>query len=50
MARIRSGMFLIKPDGTIAVSEFGFSKAGLNQIAGFEFFTANDGVPAARPG
>jgi peroxiredoxin len=44
------GMFLIKPDGTIAVSEFGFSKAGLNQIAGFDFFTANDGVPATRPG
>jgi peroxiredoxin len=43
-------IFLIQPDGTIAVSEFGFTKAGLNRVAGFEFFTANDGLPAARPG
>src|SRR6266852_4367909 len=35
--------FLIQPGGTIRMSEFGFTKAGLNQIAGFEFFTANDG-------
>src|SRR6185503_17418831 len=34
------GIFLINPDGTIRVSEYGFTKAGLNQIAGFEFFTA----------
>ena len=44
------GIFLIKPDGKITVSEFGFTKAGLNQIAGFEFFTADDRLPATRPG
>jgi peroxiredoxin len=43
-------IFLIEPDGKIAVSEYGFTKAGLNQIAGVEFFTANDGLPASRPG
>ena len=42
--------FLIEPDGRIAVSEFGFTKAGLNAIAGFEYFAPNDGLPAARPG
>lgn len=44
------GIFLIQPDRTISVSEFGFSKAALNQIAGFGFFTPNDGLPATRPG
>ena len=44
------GIFLIQPDGKITVSDFGFTKAGLNQIAGFEFFTPNDGLPATRPG
>lgn len=44
------GIFLIQPDGKISVSEFGFTKAGLNKIAGSEFFTANDGLPAVRPG
>jgi peroxiredoxin len=44
------GIFLIQADGTISASEFGFTKAGLNQIAGFEFFTPNDGLPAVRPG
>ena len=43
-------IFLIQPDGTIAVSDFGFTKAGLNGIAGFEFFKPNDGLPASRPG
>lgn len=43
-------LFLIRPDGTVALSESGFTKAGLNQIAGFEFFTSNDGLPARRPG
>jgi peroxiredoxin len=43
-------IFLIQPDGRVAVSDFGFTKAGLNQMAGFEFFTPNDGLPAARPG
>jgi peroxiredoxin len=44
------GLFLIQPDGTIALSEYGFTKAGLNQIAGFEFFSPTDGLPAVRPG
>ena len=44
------GIFLIQPDGKITVSDFGFTKAGLNQIAGFDFFTPNDGLPATRPG
>jgi peroxiredoxin len=44
------GIFLIQPDGTISVSEFGFTKAGLNGIAGFAFFTTSDGLPATRPG
>jgi peroxiredoxin len=44
------GIFLIAPDGTITVSDFGFTKAGLNRIAGFEFFRPNDGLPATRPG
>ena len=44
------GIFLIEQDGRIAVSDYGFTKSGLNQIAGFEFFTANDGLPARRPG
>jgi peroxiredoxin len=43
-------LFLIHPDGKIAVSEYGFTKAGLNALAGFEYFTSNDGLPAARPG
>jgi peroxiredoxin len=44
------GIFLIQPDRKITVSDFGFTKAGLNQMAGFEFFTPNDGLPAMRPG
>jgi len=44
------GIFLIQPDGKVSVSDFGFTKAGLNQVAGFEFFTAADGLPARRPG
>src|SRR5215470_12334534 len=36
------GIFLIQQDGTISLSDFGFTKAALNQIAGFPFFTAND--------
>jgi len=44
------GIFLIQPDGKITVSDFGFTKAGLNQIAGVDFFTPNDGLPATRPG
>lgn len=44
------GIFLIQPDSIISVSDFGFTKAGLNQLAGSEFFTSNDGLPATRPG
>jgi peroxiredoxin len=43
-------IFLIQPDGTVSASDYGFTKAGLNRIAGFEFFTAGDGLPATRPG
>ena len=43
-------LFVIQPDGKISTSEYGFTKAGLNQIAGFEFFTPGDGLPATRPG
>ena len=43
-------IFLIQPDGKIVLSEFGFTKAGLNRIAGFELFTSGDGLPATRPG
>ena len=43
-------LFLIQPEGNITLSVFGFTKAGLNQIAGFEFFTGNDGLPGTRPG
>src|SRR5262245_30792971 len=42
--------FLIQSDRKIIVSEYGFTKAGLNRLAGFEFFTPNDGLPATRPG
>jgi len=43
-------IFIVQRDGTINLSDFGFSKSALNQIAGFEFFTSNDGLPATRPG
>jgi peroxiredoxin len=43
-------IFQVQPDRTITVSAHGFTKADLNQIAGFEFFTSNDGLPATRPG
>ncbi len=43
-------LFLIEPDGTISLSDHGFTKSGLNRIAGFEFFKPNDGIPATRPG
>lgn len=43
-------IFMVQPDGAIALSDFGFTKAGLNQIAGFPFFPPNDGLPASRPG
>jgi peroxiredoxin len=43
-------VFVVQSDGTISLSDFGFSKQTLNQIAGFPFFTPNDGLPATRPG
>jgi peroxiredoxin len=43
-------IFIVQPDGSLSLSEFGFTKAGLNQIAGFPFFTPYDGLPAVRPG
>ena len=43
-------IFLVQPDGKIALSDFGFSKDSLNQIAGFPFFTPDDGLPSSRPG
>jgi peroxiredoxin len=43
-------IFLIQKDGTISLSDFGFSKNTLNQIAGFSFFTPDDGLPSSRPG
>ena len=43
-------IFLIQPDGKVAVSAHGFTKEALNKIAGFEFLTSNDGLPATRPG
>jgi len=43
-------IFIVQRDGTISLSEFGFTKSALNQVAGFDFFTPNDGLPAARPG
>jgi peroxiredoxin len=43
-------IFRVQPDGKISVSEYGFTKAGLNQLAGVEYFKSNDGLPATRPG
>jgi peroxiredoxin len=43
-------IFFIQPDGKIILSDFGFTKDTLNQIAGFPFFTPDDGLPSSRPG
>jgi peroxiredoxin len=43
-------LFIIEQDGKIGMSDNGFSKASLNQIAGYELFKPNDGLPATRPG
>ena len=43
-------LFIVEPGGTISLSDFGFTKNSLNQIAGFERFPPNDGLPAFRPG
>jgi peroxiredoxin len=42
--------FIIEPDGKISLSDNGFSKYSLNQIAGYEMFKPDDGLPASRPG
>jgi peroxiredoxin len=43
-------IFMVETDGIISLSDFGFTKSTLNQIAGFEFLAGNDGLPASRPG
>ena len=43
-------IFMVEPDGGISLSELGFTKDGLNQIAGFEFLAPNGALPARRPG
>jgi len=43
-------IFIVQSDGRVSLSDFGFSKDTLNQIAGFAFFTPDDGLPATRPG
>jgi len=43
-------MFIIEQDGKISMSDNGFTKSSLNQIAGYEMFSSNDGLPASRPG
>ena len=43
-------IFIVQSDGSVGLSDFGFSKDTLNQIAGFPFFTSDDGLPATRPG
>jgi peroxiredoxin len=43
-------LFIVEQDGKISMSDNGFSKASLNQIAGYDLFKPNDGLPATRPG
>ena len=43
-------IFLIQPDGKITLSEVGFTKAGLNELAGFDVFGPGNRLPAMRPG
>ena len=43
-------IFMIETDGSVSVSDFGFSKRTLNRLAGFPLFTPNDGLPETRPG
>jgi peroxiredoxin len=42
--------FIVEPNGKISLSDNGFSKDSLNQIAGYDMFTPDDGLPASRPG
>jgi len=43
-------IFVIQPDGKISLSDFGFTKDTLNQIAGFPVVSPDDGLPFSRPG
>ena len=43
-------IFMVQKNGTISLSDFGFTKDALNEIAGFPFFTPRDGIPSSRPG
>jgi len=43
-------VFVVQSNGKISLSDFGFSKSALNEVAGFAFFTPDDGLPAVRPG
>ena len=47
------GIFTIGGGRSILMSDYGFSKATLNELArgtGVELFSPNDGIPATRPG
>ena len=44
-------IFLIGKDGKIQLSDYGFSKATLSELAGpLQLFSPDDGLPATRPG
>jgi peroxiredoxin len=43
-------IFMVQENRTISLSDFGFTKEALNRIAGFPFFTPDDGLPSSRPG
>ena len=44
-------IFIIRTDGAIQLSDYGFSKATLSEIAKpLELFRPDDGIPATRPG
>ena len=43
-------IFVVQPYVTISLSDFGFTKRSLNEVAGFPLLTPDDGLPASRPG
>jgi len=44
-------IFSVGPDGLIRLSDFGFSKVTLSELAApLQLFRADDGLPATRPG
>ena len=44
-------IFVVGQDGKIGMSDYGFSKATLSEIAKpLQLFSPNDGLPATRPG